>query len=455
MSSQNTLNRLQRQLKQGRLNRREFLQLAGLLGITAVTTRCTPSETSTPTPSTVQLVYEDWETDWFPGMAQETLAQFHETHPNIRVFYKPDPDDLETSMIVQMKAGTAPDVLQGCCTFFPVWAQQGQLLDLRPYVAADLDQETLDDWNQAQYRSFFTPNGVQYGLPKYQGALAVFYNKDMFDEAGLAYPTTDWTMDDYLTMMKALTVRDGNGRTTRWGSILDVSWDRLQIYVNSWGGHYVDPQDASKCLMGAPEALAGFQWVYDRMWQDKVMATALDVEKVETRNAFLQKKTAMVEDGSWALKDILANADFRIGVAVFPKGPVRHATLATTDGFGIYANTPYPDQAWDLLQFLISKEYGLAMARANFLQPARKSLIQDWVGYIQADYPEQSKDVDLAAFADGQINEYAVTAEIFPNITAAANLASEAWNKIFTLNQQPVSSMATVCQQIEAAQKSS
>jgi hypothetical protein len=75
-------------------------------------------------------------------MVREVLEEFHESHPDIRVFYTPDPDDLEDAMLADMQAGTAPDVFQGCCTFFPIWAQQGHTLDLRPFVEADLDQDT-------------------------------------------------------------------------------------------------------------------------------------------------------------------------------------------------------------------------------------------------------------------------------------------------------------------------
>jgi len=85
------------------------------------------------------------------------------------------------------------------------------------------------------------------------------------------------------------------------------------------------------------------------MWDDQVMATPLNVQNMSTRQAFINGRVAMVEDGSWALKDILAGANFRVGVTLFPAGPVRRVTLATTDGFGIYAGTKHPDAAWELL----------------------------------------------------------------------------------------------------------
>jgi multiple sugar transport system substrate-binding protein len=204
--------------------------------------------------------------------------------------------------------------------------------------------------------------------------------------------------------------------------------------------------------MGAPEALQAMEWIRALMWDDRVLASFLDVQNLETRQAFITEQIAMVEDGSWALKDILNGANFRIGVAPLPSGPVRRVTLATTDGFGIYAGTKHPDAAWELLKFLVSKEYGRAMARANYLQPARASLVDDWVGYIREEFPEKAKEVDIAAFADGHIKGYSVTAEIFANMAIARELAYDAWNQVFTLGQMPVAQMQSVCQQIQEAQ---
>ena len=437
------------------ISRRKFLYLAGVAA-GAVLGACTPQR-SRPTPrgeEKVQLVYQDWRTDWFPPMAQQMLEQFHATQPNVRVFYTPDPENFEEKMLADMQAGTAPDVFQACCGFFPILAQKGYALDLHPYVEADLDQATIDDWDPAQYRSFFTREGQQYGLPKYHGALALYYNKDLFDEYGVDYPDETWNHDDYLAAMKRLTRdRDGDGKTDLWGSMIDISWDRVQIHVNGWGGYFVDPGDPTRSLMCGPEAMAAMEWIRARMWDDRVMAGPLDVQNLGTRQAFIAGRIAMVEDGSWALKDILTRADFRVGVAPFPAGPVRRVTLATTDGFGIYAGTKHPDAAWELLKFLISKEYGRAMARASFLQPARASLVDEWVGFIRDEFPEKAKDVTVAAFADGHLKGYSVTAEVFANMAEAKQIAYAAWDQIFTLGEGSMDQMQTACRQIQGAQQ--
>lgn len=440
------------------LSRRDFLKLVGLFSGGSLLNACTPlmSTQTTSAPGEMQLVYQDWRTEWFPPMAQQMLKDFHSIHPDIRVFYVPDPVDVEESLLEDMQAGVAPDVFAACCSYFPILAQEGQTLDLRPYIEADLDQDTIQDWDPVQYRALQKRNGEQYGLPKYHGALALYYNKDLFDQYGVDYPDDSWDHDDYLEAMKRLTHdRDSDGRIDLWGSILDISWDRIQVHVNSWGGHFVDPENPTQSRMGDAPALKAMEWLRACMWDDKVMARPLDVQNVGPQQAFLSEKVAMAEDGSWALKNILSNAKFRIGVAPLPAGPVKRVTLATTDGFGIYKGTRYPQASWELMKFLISKEYGWAMAQANFLQPARASLVEDWVTLVRQEFPEKTRDVDIAVFAEGHIQGYSVVAEIFPKMVEAKQLVYSAWDQIFLLGEQPVDIVKDVARQVEELQKAS
>lgn len=440
------------------ITRRDFLKFAGMTAASAALAAC-GSPLANPTTraaNPVQLVYRDWRTDWFPPMAQQMLEEFHAAHPNIRVYYNLDPEsnEFEEKSLADLQAGTAPDVFQGCCSFLPIWAQKGYLLDLRPYVQADLDPATIEDWDPIQYKSFFTRDGRQYALPKYHGALALYYNKDLFDQARVDFPTDFWTHDDYLAAMKRLTqFHNQKDKPALWGSMVDIAWERLQVHVNAWGGNFVDPNDPTKSRLADEPALQAFEWIRARMWDDKVMATELDVQNKGTQAAFIAGQLAMVEDGSWALKNILVNANFRVGLAAFPAGPARRATLATTDGFGIYAGTKHPEAAWELLKFLVSKEYGRAMAKAQFLQPARASLVDEWIQFVRTEFPDKTKDLNIAAFADGQRKGYSVIGEEFPNQADAQRLADAAWQQIFTLGQSPVEIIKELSRQIEDAQR--
>ncbi len=417
---------------------------------------CGGDQTSETTSSQgrVQLVYQDWRTEWFPPMAQREMAVFQAEHPDISVFYTPDPENLLDQMPLDMQAGNAADVFQGNSGFFPAWAQEGYVLDIGEYVRTDLDEAVVADWDPAQYRAFFDSGGHQYGVPKYKGTLVLYYNKDIFDEYGVAYPDASWTHKDYLAAMRKLTRdTDGDGETDLWGSMIDIGWDRLQVHVNAWGGHIVDPNDATKCDIDSPEALAALEWVRARMWDDKVMAKATDVRNVGTRAAFSRGRLAMVEDGSWALKGILDDSDFRIGVAPIPAGPAGRVTLSTTDGFGIYSRTRHPRESWELVKFLVSREYGLAMAEANLLQPARLSLVAEWKRLVKQQYPEKAKGVDLDVFAAPHREGYSVVQEVFPgNMDEATRLLDDAFTQIFTIGQAKVDILHPVSRQIEATQ---
>ena len=440
------------------ISRRDFLKLAGITAASAALASCSPSlnQPTATTANPVKLVYRDWRTDWFPPMAQEMLEEFHATHPNIRVYYNLDPEqhEYEHKSLADLEAGTAADVFQGCCSYLPIWAQKGYLLDLGSYVQSDLNRETIADWDPVQYSSFFTRDRMQYALPKYHGALALYYNKDLFDQARLDYPTDSWTHDDYLTAMTQLAKSNNKeGRPGLWGSMTNISWERLQVHVNAWGGHFVDPNDPTKSRMAHASTLQALEWLRARMWDDKVMATELDVQNKGTQEAFIAGQLAMVEEGSWALKNILVNTNFRVGLTAFPAGPARRATLATRDGFGIYAGTKHPDAAWELLKFLISKEYGRAMAKAQFLQPARESLVEEWAQFVRTEFPDKTKDLNVAAFADGHRKGYSVTGEEFANQADAERLAGAAWQQIFTLGQSPVDILKDVSGKIEESQQ--
>jgi multiple sugar transport system substrate-binding protein len=403
----------------------------------------------------IQLVYQDWRTDWFPELVETTLAEFHERHPDIRVFFTPDPDNLADAMLADMQAGTAPDLFWGGSTFFTMWAQQGHLLDLRPYVAADLDEATISEWDPAQYRAFFLHSGEQFGLPKYHGAVALYYNKALFDAAGVAYPTAAWSYDDYLTAMGALSHTNREGVRDQWGSMVDITWDRLQIYVNAWGGHFVAPYDPAYCVIAAPAAQAALSWLRARIWEEHVMASFPDVQYMSPRSAFINGRVAMMEEGSWVLKDVLTNSDFPVGVAPLPQGPARHVSLASADGFGIFNETQYPEAAWTLLQFLTSATYGRALAEADFLQPARASLIDEWIGLIRAAFPAQAADLDLTAFVEGHRQGRSVTIETAEKMAEVEPKLMGAFEQIFTLGQTPVSTLTAVCTEINQLLQSS
>ncbi|MEZ4517363.1 MAG: extracellular solute-binding protein [Chloroflexota bacterium] len=123
------------------------------------------------------------------------IAAFSEQHPEISVKVETAPfDDYFTKLQTLIAGGTAPDVFELNYENFVTYADKGILLDLSPLMAADESLDTNIYYPRAL--EAFTYDGKQEGLPATFSTVVMFYNKDLFDAAGLDYPTNDWTWDD-------------------------------------------------------------------------------------------------------------------------------------------------------------------------------------------------------------------------------------------------------------------
>ena len=192
---------------------------------------------------------------------------FTEKNPGITVTSGDQPGlgDWFEKLTAQMASGDAPDVFVGFGSYFKIWAEKGQVLDLQPAVEKNNLAEDLND---------FFPNplvGCHYkgqliALPKYLNVVVIFYNKDAFDAAGQAYPVKRVEVgrpDDGVQgphRRKQADVRHHGG----------FGLTRLDI-TSIWShcGDVVDPQDETKVLLDKPETIEGLQVIHDMIWKDK------------------------------------------------------------------------------------------------------------------------------------------------------------------------------------------
>ncbi len=283
------------------VTRRRFLRAMGSVAGGVTLAGCgTASAMGTLGTRAVQLVYQDERGESYLSMARRMLEQFHASHPGVRVYFAQDAENATGRMLADFQSGTAPDVLVGSFESLPLWAQSGYLLDLRPFVEADLDRAVVAEWDPAHYDAFLAETGARFAVPKCRGSLVLYYNKGLFDQCGVEHPSVAWTHDDYLEAMRGLArPLDSSGKLGFWGSMVEVSWGYLQVHVNGWGGHFVDPHDPKRSLMAEPETLDALRWLRERMWGDRTMASLLDVQSARPCQAFIEGQLAMVEAGSW------------------------------------------------------------------------------------------------------------------------------------------------------------
>ncbi|MER3406279.1 MAG: hypothetical protein C4289_14875, partial [Chloroflexota bacterium] len=276
---------------------------------------------------------------------------------------------------------------------------------------------------------------INHGIGRYMGTTALYYNRNWFQEKGVPFPDESWDWDRYREAM----VRLSEPQNGRWGAYLILGADRRQAKVHQNGGRFVDPNDDMKSLLHTDPVIEAYQWIQDRMWKENsaIRQDQRGQPMVGARDLFLQGKVAMWEDGSWSLVPVLRNqtAGFDWDVAVLPRGRVQRDVLGTTDGFAMWVDTKYPDQAWTLLMFLNSDDFYSIQARR--LQPARLSWQDRWAQYIVQDNPGlQGKN--LRAFTDPIKQGYARPWNLFRYHAAVNQLINDAYEESVNLNLKPI-----------------
>jgi multiple sugar transport system substrate-binding protein len=261
---------------------------------------------------------------------QAIVDAFHQAEPKITV--KPVVSDWDTywdKLQTGLAGGAAPDVFAMDGPLFPDYAGRDVLLDLTPYVQSE--GYPLTDLNELAVKDFTTKDGKQMGLPRDLNVIALFYNKDLFDAAGVAYPDDTWDWAKLTAVAKQLTKdTNGDGKVDQWGLYTETTdmenyWSSL-VWQN--GGDILSP-DGATTVLDTPQASGGIQFLQDLIWKEKAVPDPALF--AETGDAFEQGKAAMEVNGSWLVATDEA-AGLKFGIAPLPKGPAGRATSVNPTG---------------------------------------------------------------------------------------------------------------------------
>ncbi|MCD6291310.1 MAG: sugar ABC transporter substrate-binding protein, partial [Anaerolineae bacterium] len=404
----------------------------------------------------VKIVYQDRGGEAFPKAWESVKDKFAELHPDIEVQFNPQPDGWIEKLLAQFVAGTAPDLFNGWGDNLPMFAQKGQCLDLRPLVKRDLSDDVINDWVPNQLMSFVWPD-IWYAIPQYCGNLVLFYNKDLFDEAGVDYPPEHWDdawdHDKYKEMLAKLTKREGD-RVVHWGGWIGYWYSgKTEIRLADFGGGAVDKDDWTRCALGDPPNQEALEWIRARMYDDNTIVRPDMVEQFGSVTTFAPGKAAMAEEGSWVLEQLVkSQPQFSWDVAPLPKGPVKQTTINTTDGWAIWKGSKHPEAAWSLMTFLITKEYAMAMARAQGLQPARRSFIPDWIQVMREAFPALEK-VKLEVWKEAMDKNLGIIWPYFPDHAAAKEIITPAYDSVFVSQEAGVEAIAKAAEEVTKVER--
>ncbi|MBN2499471.1 MAG: sugar ABC transporter substrate-binding protein [Anaerolineales bacterium] len=412
-------------------------------------TESEPAEASTSLDSTVitwfvqtDEIEQAWEQEFI-------IPAFEAIHPEISINLVVVPwNEFEVEFAALAAAGAPPDIWSHSGTDnFADYLNRGQVADLTPYI--ERDAYDLSDFIPEALQAY-NIDGKLYGLPIQTTASFVFYNRDLFDAAGVAYPPTSWddttwTYAAFLEKCDALTAHTDDSAQAVYGCLLDA-WPNDQ-YALMFGQSIYPPEAyttgfASKAYLDSEAAIAGFQARQDIVWKYGYMPDPAQLQPlISDAGLFESQKVAMQLTGGWGWTNFAGlEAQFNWGVAPIPYGSPDRKAITYTDPWMLSSRSAHPDEAWEFLKYLVSPEAQKAYLEIVNAPPARQSVAEIWYTQFPSMNPEQVKELHLGGLEYGQetpshmLVEYdqlnrvvtISTTPIFMNMSKAADVLPEA-----------------------------
>jgi multiple sugar transport system substrate-binding protein len=317
----------------------------------------------------------------------QMIAAFEAQNPGIKVKVETAPfDQYFTKLQTLIAGGDPPDAFELNYENFVSYASKEALLDLTTLAAAD--PAFAERFYPRAYEAF-SRDGKQYGLPESFSNVVLFYNKDLFDAAGVAYPTADWTWKEEIEAAQKLT----NADEGIWGMYSPVQfWEFYKTAAQNGCG--VFGADGTTVTINEPGCVEALQFMVDAINKEKVAPTDADMAGVSDGDLFKQGKIAMLTTGIWMFSGF-ADAPFTWDITLEP-GNTQKAHHFFANAVAISSKTDHQQEAWQWAQFFTSSpEAAKIRVAASWELPALndEALFADWLAIT----PPESREVVFEA----------------------------------------------------------
>ncbi|GAA0441542.1 sugar ABC transporter substrate-binding protein [Acrocarpospora corrugata] len=276
------------------------------------------------------------------------VAAFEQQNPRIDVVVETAPfADYFTKLQTSIAGNTAPDTFELNYENFVTYADAGSLLDLDTAATGD------DDYQPGVYAAeslkSFNHGGKQLALPASFSTVVLFYNKALFDAAGLPAPTADWTWADEQAAAAKLTDK----KKGVYGDFQPVQFFEFYKTLKQAGGEFLSA-DGKKTTFDSPAGVKAATWLVDKV--GSVMPTEAEIGGTADydTNLFKSGKLAMWHNGIWQFAG-MADAPFDWDVVVEP-GDQTKASAVFHNAVAASATTKHPAEAWAWSRFLTSSQ---------------------------------------------------------------------------------------------------
>jgi multiple sugar transport system substrate-binding protein len=307
------------------------------------------------------------------ALLQQVLDEFETKNPDVKVKYEVIADQYMDVIKTRLIGNEAPDVFYLDAFEAPALIELDVLEPLDGYVTPEFD---IEDFEGPTVNAFKSPEGSIYGFPKDTSTLALFYNKKMFADAGIAAPPATW--DELLAVSEKLTKKDGD-KVEVYGLGQAPELARQMFMIKAFGGKLTD--EDGMAAFATPEAEKGLALVIDQHTKANTAGQPSDVGAGWGGEMFGQQKAAMVIEGNWAIPFLQNNfSDVDFGTAELPTVNGNKGTMAFTVAYVMNKNSEKKEAAWKLISYLTGKEGMKTWTSKGFALPTRKSVAAE-LGY--------------------------------------------------------------------------
>ncbi|NLM55239.1 MAG: sugar ABC transporter substrate-binding protein [Firmicutes bacterium] len=297
------------------------------------------------------------------GNLQAMKEIFEAQNPDIKVNIETiGYGDYFVRLMTAVVGGNIPDAFELNFENFAAYASKGTLMPLEDLMAKTGFDPAVSDPNAL---NAFSVDGVQYGLPFSFSNVIVLYNKELFDRAGVDYPTSEWTWWDQLDAAKKIRALGDD----IFGIFQPIQFHEFYKVVRQNGGALLS-DDGTQFTINLPQNVETLQYLVDRVQKYNVMPTEEQLSGMGDWDLFAAGRLGMLVTGSWAFPYMTANCDFEWDIAVEP-GNTTKATHFFANGLVIGHNTKHPEEAFRWIQFLsTSREAAEIRVKAGWELPA-------------------------------------------------------------------------------------
>lgn len=307
--------------------------------------------------------------------SKKIIDGFQAKYPNIKLQIEEAPwADFTTKIVTNIAGNNAPDIWFQENAVILGYGTRGVAENLEPYIKRDLKTADYID----SLLSAKTPDGKIYGIPHGVNPNALVYNKKIFQQNNIPFPTDDWTFQDMIDAAKKLTKdTDGDGKTDVFGFQTASSIAQGWIpWIKSSGGSALDA-GLTKATFTDPKTIEGLTRWADTIHKDKISPTR---EMQTNQNYFQSEKTAMTflqYSGQVSLNKNKPDLDW--DVVKVPIGFNGKRFVPTVVNQWLIYSKAKPEAkeaAWTFLQYYLSDEAQTFLSESGASLPVKKTVLE-------------------------------------------------------------------------------